>query len=113
MLRIDEYRFGRIVIDGQEHTKDVIILPDKVVGNWWRKDGHGLVMEDLEEVLADLPSRLVIGRGAYGRMHPDPEALKTLEERGIEVEVLETGDAVTRYGELDDTDTAAALHLTC
>jgi hypothetical protein len=113
MPRIDEYRFGHIVIDGEEHTKDVIILPGKVVANWWRKDGHALVMEDLEDVLGDLPSRLVVGKGAYGRLHPDPETLKTLAERGIEVEVLETGDAVTRYGELDETNTAAALHLTC
>jgi hypothetical protein len=36
-----------------------------------------------------------------------------LERRGIDVEVLRTGDAVRRYGDLDERRTAAALHLTC
>jgi hypothetical protein len=39
--------------------------------------------------------------------------LEELERRGIDVEVLHTGDAVRRYGELDEGRTAAALHLTC
>jgi hypothetical protein len=64
-------------------------------------------------VLADLPGRLVVGTGAYGRLRPEPETLEQLQERGIEVEVLPTGDAVRRYGELDPRRTAAALHLTC
>jgi hypothetical protein len=111
--RIERYSFGYIVIDGQEHTKDVIILPGRVVSNWWRKDGHSLVMEDLEDVLPDLGKHLVIGSGAYGRMKPDPRTIEQLQARGIEVEVLQTDDATRRYGELDSTSTAAALHLTC
>jgi hypothetical protein len=39
--------------------------------------------------------------------------LEELERRGIDVEVLHTGDAVRRYSELDERRTAAALHLTC
>lgn len=98
---------------GERHTRDVIILPQRVVGNWWRKDGHSLVLEDLEGVLDELPRRLVIGKGAYGRMKPDPETIQQLEKRGITVEVLDTGDAVARYLELDPAGAAAALHLTC
>jgi hypothetical protein len=111
--RIEEYSFGHIVIDGEEHTKDVIILPDRVVANWWRRDGHSLVMEDLESVLADLRKHLVIGSGAYGRMKPDQRTIEQLEARGIAVEILQTADATRRYGELDPASTAAALHLTC
>jgi hypothetical protein len=91
----------------------VIVLPDRVVSNWWRKEGHSLVVEDLEDVLSDLPGRLVIGTGAYGRMHPDPKAIEDLRGRGIEIEVLQTDDAVRRYSSLDAAGTAAALHLTC
>jgi hypothetical protein len=111
--RIEEYSFGHIVIDGEEHTKDVIILPDRVVANWWRRDGHSLVMEDLESVLPDLRKHLVIGSGAYGRMKPDQRTIEQLEARGIAVEILHTADAARRYGELDPASTAAALHLTC
>jgi hypothetical protein len=113
MPRINGYRFGQIVVDGEEQTRDVIVLPDRVVTNWWRADGHRLVLADLDEVLAELPACLLVGTGAYGRMRPDPEALEQLRERGVEVEALPTGEAVRRYAELDPRRTAAALHLTC
>jgi hypothetical protein len=40
--RIEGYSFGRVVVDGEEQTRDVIVLPDRVVTNWWRQDGHAL-----------------------------------------------------------------------
>jgi hypothetical protein len=113
VARIEEYSFGRIVIDGGEETRDVIVLPERVVRNWWRRDGHRLVLDDLAGVLDELPQRLIVGTGAYGRLIPDTEALKRLRARGIEVEALPTGDAVERYLQLDPNQTAAALHLTC
>jgi len=111
--RIEGYDFGRIVVDGEELTRDVIILPDRLLTNWWRADGHRLALADLDEVLGELPDQLVIGTGAYAQMRPDPETLEQLRQRGVEVEALPTGDAVRRYGELDPRRTAAALHLTC
>jgi hypothetical protein len=39
MAHIKHYQFGRIVVDGQEERRDLIILPDRVVRNWWRRDG--------------------------------------------------------------------------
>jgi len=110
---IDDYDFGRIVVDGVEQTRDVILLPGHVVTNWWREDGHRLVLEDLAAVLDELPERLVVGTGAYGRLTPDPKTLEQLRERGIEVEALPTREAVRRYDALDPDRTAAALHLTC
>jgi hypothetical protein len=113
MPRIDAYRFGHIVVDGEEQTRDVIVLPDRVLTNWWRRDGHRLVLADLDDVIEELPERLVVGTGAYGQMRPDPEAVEALRQRGVEVEALRTDEAVHRYGELDPRRTAAALHLTC
>jgi hypothetical protein len=113
MARIDHYEFGRIVIDGRQETKDLIILPDRVVRNWWRRDGHALVLDDLVEVLDELPPHLVVGTGADGRMRPDPDTVQQLQERGVTVEALPTGQAVHRFAELDPAGTAAALHLTC
>jgi hypothetical protein len=113
VARMEGYEFGRVVVDGEVHTKDVIVLPDRVVANWWRKDGHSLVLEDLEEVLDDLPDTLVVGAGADERMRPDAHLLDELRARGVEVQVLPTDRAVSRYGQLDPGTTAAALHLTC
>jgi hypothetical protein len=109
MAEIDGYGFGRVTIDGCEETRDLIVLPVRVVRGWWRREGHRLVLEDLDE----LPERLLVGTGAYGRLRPDPEALEELRRLGVEVEALPTGEAVRRYGELDARRTAAALHLTC
>jgi hypothetical protein len=113
MARIDHYEFGRIVVDGREETKDLIVLPGRVVRNWWRQSGHALVLDDLAEVLEELPSHLVVGTGADGRMRPDPGAVRQLQDRGVTVEALPTGQAVRRFAELDPARAAAALHLTC
>jgi hypothetical protein len=113
MQRIEDYEFGSIKIDGREESKDVIVMPDRVVRNWWRKDGHELVLEDLLEVLDELPERLIVGTGAYGRMKPDPKTLAQLAERGVDVEALPTKEAVELYNRLDPARAAAALHLTC
>jgi hypothetical protein len=113
MGRIEDYRFGRVVVDGEEHTRDLIILPGRVVPNWWRAEGHSLVLDDLEEVLDELPPRLVVGTGASGQMRPDPGALEALDRRGIDVTVAPTDEAVRLFAGADPATTAAALHLTC
>lgn len=113
MARVNSYTFGRIVIDGREERADVILLPGRTVSRWRRRQGHELVIEDLDDVIAELPERLLIGTGAEGRMHADPAMIDQLVARGVAVEVLRTPDAVRRYRELDPKHTAAALHLTC
>jgi hypothetical protein len=113
VARLEDYSFGRIVVDGREQTRDLIVLPDRVVTDWWRREGHSLALEDLAEVEQELPGRLILGTGAHGQLRPPPKVIEELERRGIDVEVLPTGDAVRRYVELDERSTAAALHLTC
>ena len=108
-----EYRFGHIVIDDREFVRDVIVLPSRVVPEWWRVEGHSLCLQDLAGVLDELPKHLIVGTGHDAQMRPQPEVLDALRERGIEVEVLPTGEAVHRYGELNPAVVAAALHLTC
>lgn len=78
MARVEHYSFGRIVVDGREEQTDVILLPDRTVSHWWRRQGHELVIGDLAEVLPELPERLLIGTGMDGRMHPDPDVLEEL-----------------------------------
>jgi len=116
MTRIEDYGPGHVVVDGVETTRDVIVLPERVVPDWWRRNGHSLAMEDLDEVLDELPERLVVGCGYAGRLEPDPAVVDALAERGVKVEALKTPEAVARYGELEAENpaaVAAALHLTC
>jgi hypothetical protein len=113
VARLEDYTFGRLMVDGSEQTNDLIVLPDRVVTDWWRQVGHSRAMEDLDEVLDELPERLILGVGAYGRLHPHTEVIAELERRGTAVECLRTDEAIGRYLELDERRTAAALHLTC
>ena len=113
MAELRDYSFGRLVVDGDEHRRDLIVLPRRVVADWWRRDGHSLAIEDLDEVIDELPERLVLGCGHDGRLEPDPAVVEALRQRGIEVEAMPTAAAVDRYGELDPARTAGAFHLTC
>ena len=116
MARIENYTPGHVVIDGVELNRDVIVLPNRVLRNWWRRDGHSLVIEDLEDVLDELPERLIVGCGYSARLEPDPSVIDALQKRGVKVEALPTEDAVARFEELEIRNpaaVAAALHLTC
>lgn len=112
--RIEDYGFGRMVVDGEKHTSDLILLPDRVVSDWWREAGHRLVSEDLTAVFDAGPDLLVVGTGAYGRMKVTDEARRALEEAGIEVEVGPTKRAIEVYNEMcQQREVAGAFHLTC
>ena len=69
--------------DGQEERRDLIILPDRVVRNWWRRDGHALALEDLDQVLDDLPEHLMIGTGAHGQLRLDQRTVQRLKAGGV------------------------------
>jgi hypothetical protein len=112
--QIESYRFGRIVIDGQTHHKDVIILPDRVIGGWWRKEGHALHPDDLEAVFEAAPEVLIVGQGASGLMRVAQETRRALQAAGIELVALPTKEAVEMYNATrEERIVAAALHLTC
>jgi hypothetical protein len=61
--RREGYRFGRLVVDGEEQARDVTVLPEQVVTNWCRTDGHRLVLDGPEDVREDLLEHLVVGAG--------------------------------------------------
>lgn len=112
--RIDRYRFGEIVIDGQSYTADVLVFPDRVRARWWRKEGHRLAPEDVEEVFQAKPEILVIGQGSGGGMAVLDETLKRLQAAGIEVLAQGTEEACNTYNRLrEERRVIAALHLTC
>jgi hypothetical protein len=112
--QVDAYRFGRIVIDGQPHTKDVIILPDRVIAGWWRPEGHALHPDDLRDALEAKPEVLIVGTGAQGQMQVMPEIRRVLQAANIELIVEDTQAARATYNRLRHSRVAAAaLHLTC
>jgi len=111
---IDDYRFGRIRIDGRTYDSDVIIYGDRVDADWWRKEGHVLSLDDLEGALAAEPEVLVVGTGAHGVMRVSDEVKERLRELRVELHVAPTDEACRTYNALAPTKVVvAALHLTC
>lgn len=111
---IESYSFGKIVIDGEKYTNDVIIFPNRVKGDWWRKEGHSLHPGDLTEVIEEEPEVLVVGKGSYGRMNVPEGTREYVESKGIELIAKPTEDACGKFNEFSKTKkVVAALHLTC
>jgi hypothetical protein len=111
---VESYGFGHMVVDGEKYTDDLILLPGRVVSNWWRDQGHRLSVADLDEVFDAQPKVLVVGTGANGVMKVPDETRQAVRDAGIELEVARTDQAWKRYNELKDgRAVAGAFHLTC
>ena len=111
---VDSYQFGLIVVNGKRYTSDVIIFPDRVRDNWWKKRGHQLCLEDIAEVIAENPEVLIVGTGASGLMKALPEVEQSLEARDIKLIAEPTDEACQIYNQLCHSQrVVAALHITC
>jgi len=82
-MRISEYAFGTIAIENRTYTSDVIIAPEKVLDSWWRKEGHNLAIDDLDDIVKSEPEILIIGTGYFGRMKVPDETRGYLEGLGF------------------------------
>ncbi|MCD6491084.1 MAG: hypothetical protein J7K59_02170 [Candidatus Korarchaeota archaeon] len=114
-MQIESYRFGEIIINGKTYTQDLIIFPERIRTNWWRKEGHRLHLEDLTEVLEYKPEILIVGTGYDGLMKVPRELIETLEKKGIKVIVKKTKDACNEFNKYikEKRKVVAAFHLTC
>lgn len=113
-MKIENYSFGRITINGKDYTSDVIIYPDRVDSSWWRKEGHRLQIEDLKDIIEANPEVLIVGTGAYGTMVVLQETEEYLKKKGIKLITEKTGNACDNYNKISGTGrVVATLHLTC
>lgn len=108
---IEDYSFGRIVIDGEVYTSDVLITRG-TVHSWWRKQGHLLSPEDLDVIMEEPPNTLVVGTGTSGLMKVPEKTAKFVESHNITLVVEKTEKAARTFNTLAEPK-AAALHLTC
>ncbi len=115
MMRIEAYRFGKMVVEGREYTRDLKIFPERIVDNWWRKEGHKLFLQDIEDIISYSPEVLVVGTGAYGFMKVQEEVREKLRELGIGLVEERTYKAVEVFNEMmqEGKKVCGAFHLTC
>ncbi len=114
-MHIDSYSFGSMAVDGRDYTNDLILFPQKVEKDWYRKQGHSLCLEDLDTVLEYGPEVLVVGRGAYGAMEIPEDTKREIKKRGIELRAGKTGNACELFNRLSKQGkkVVGAFHLTC
>ncbi len=111
---IDSYQFGLIVVSGQKYISDVIIFPDRVSDNWWRKTGHQLCLKDIADIINEGLEVLIVGTGASGLMKVLPEVERSVKTQGIKLIVEATDKACHTYNHICHSQrVVAALHITC
>jgi hypothetical protein len=115
MSTIESYSFGRMVIDGRQYSKDVIIFPDgRILSPWWRRQGHVLTAGDLEELLQEAPEIIICGTGALGVMRPAPDLREYFQTQDIEFLAEKSSKAVEIFNQMAGTrKTGGCFHLTC
>lgn len=113
-MHIQDYSFGKIVIEGKTYASDVIVYPDKVDASWWRKEGHYLDKGDIRDIVKARPDIVIIGTGNWGVMKVPKETLDFLESKGISTYVEKTARAVELFNsQPEDKKVIGAFHLTC
>ncbi len=114
-VKVDSGSFGLIVIDGKPYTSDLVIYPDGVVEDAWRrKSGHRLSMDDIEKLVASAPDIIIVGTGVNGLMRPDPGLEEALSGKGIELVALPNPKAIENFNAVSSQKrVGACFHLTC
>ena len=111
---IEDYRFGAIRISGKTYRSDVIIYPDHTDSQWWRKQGHSLVTDDIRDVIDARPDVVIVGTGQPGLMQVSDETLTEMKQLNIEMIVMPTEQACKEYNRMvSKKKVIACLHLTC
>ena len=110
---IEDYSFGRIVVDGEIYTNDIKIFNDKVKTNWWRKEGHRLQLADMDDVIAAKPKTIVVGTGHDGVMRVAEEVREYCKKNNIELIELFTGEAIKKFNKVAGSGVVGLFHLTC
>jgi hypothetical protein len=116
-MRFEGFSFGRLVVDGQEYTYDLIVdrgelkKRRKKPSKKFRGDyGHTPV-----SVAEDLPWKckaLVIGTGASGALPVMPQVLEEAERRRVRITAVPTEQAIAILNR-SSKNTNAVIHVTC
>lgn len=115
-MHIDRFRFGRVRIDGEVFTRDLLIVGGVVHCPWWRRaGGHVFAPDDLEPIINAAPDVVCLGTGAIGMVTVADATIAAFEAVQTEVVIGRTGAVIETFNRLDaaGSNVAAAFHLTC
>ncbi len=112
---IEQYSFGNIVVNSARYTHDMKIIQGKVVPDWWRKRGHSVDVDDIQDILKSGPDIVVLGKGSPGMMNSTRALREFLKDRNIKLIEEKTTKAVKTFNRLlkEGQNIAAGFHLSC
>ncbi len=112
---IEHYSFGSMTVAGKQYHSDLKIIEGRVVADWYRKSGHRVELDDIQDIMKAEPQYLIFGSGRFGFMRLEEEVEKALSDLGIKVIVELTASAVRSFNSLaaENRNIAAGFHLSC
>jgi hypothetical protein len=116
-MRISHFAFGAIEIDGITYEHDVVIDQGEIRKRKKKaskkfRDAFGHTPLSVEENIPWRCARLVIGSGAYGQLPVMDDVKREADERGVNLIILPTAEAIQVLQERSQK-TNAVLHVTC
>jgi hypothetical protein len=116
-MRIDEFSFGQITLDGVTYEHDVVIDQGAIRKRKKKpskkfRDAFGHTPVSIEEEIPWKCRRLVIGTGAYGNLPVMDPVKEEAARRAVELVILPTAEAIKALRQPSE-DTNAILHVTC
>jgi hypothetical protein len=110
---IESYEFGLIKVNQQIYKSDIIITPNRIIEDWWRKESHNLSSEDLTDIDWDDVSSVFIGTGFNGKMKADKSLISFLEEREMPIVIKPTPISVKEFNRNICNKKLGIFHITC
>ncbi len=116
-MRIDQFAFGSIRIDGVTYDHDVVIDRGRVRERKKKpskpfRGAFGHTPLSMEETIPWGCRRLVVGTGADGALPVMEEVRREGARRQVELLAVPTSEAI-RALQVEPKDTNAILHVTC
>lgn len=117
-MRIDDYSFGCITIDGEIYTRDLWITDgkikkrDKSIAKSESGTSYIIPRKELKKVVTPMTKRVIVGSGNSGLVCLTNKAAIYLDEKEIQLEIYKTGELAQRKVVFSERD-SGIIHVTC
>lgn len=119
---IEEYKYGRIIIDGKAYNSDIFLDWNSRIFNWEKSDSHLIKPGDVMDALNMNPEVIVIGNGEDGEAVIAQETQDLISGKGIKLIIDKTREAIKTFNILKENSleeegrqakVIGLFHLTC
>lgn len=117
-MKIEDYSFGSITIDGEVYTKDLWIINgkiekrDKSISKSQFGTSHKIPKKELKRVITQKTKKVIVGSGDSGLVSLTNKAVEYLEKKELKWEICKTGELAQRKVEFSEKD-SGIIHITC